>query len=116
LACREEIVQEFGNGLGFFAIVQMCRNVALLNDRTEFSSVSLSSSLQRLLSKPEIIHGPRGTLPRPTARCHSDKYADSQCYRDSNERTLFSFLRDLVQRRGPVPRGIFAESRRLLAE
>ena len=35
--------------------------------------MSLSSSLQRLLSKPEIIHGARGTLPRPTARCHSDK-------------------------------------------
>jgi hypothetical protein len=33
------------------------------------------------------------TLPSPTARCHSDKDADAQCYGDSNERTLFSFLR-----------------------
>jgi hypothetical protein len=30
------------------------------------------------------------TLPSPTARCHSDKDADAQCYGDSNERTLFS--------------------------
>ena len=53
---------------------------------------------------------------RPTARCHSDKDADTQRHRDSNERTLFSFLRDLAQGCGPVPGRIFAESRRLLAE
>src|SRR4029077_2557934 len=56
------------------------------------------------------------TLPRPPARCHSDKDADAQCYRDSNERTVFGFFRDLAQGCGPVPGRIFAESRRLLAE
>jgi hypothetical protein len=55
-------------------------------------------------------------LPSPTACRHSDKNADSQCYRDGNERTLFSFLRDLTQRRAPVSGGIFAKGRRLLAE
>jgi hypothetical protein len=46
-------------------------------------------------------------LPRPAARCHSDKDAYTQRDRDGDERTPFCFPRNLVQGGGCVPSRIF---------
>ena len=105
------IAHEIKNPLNFvnnFSAV----SVELIDElREALVSAHLDSKLRTGIS--EIADTLQGNLDKVVQH---GKRADAQCYRDSNERTLFGFFRDLAQGCGPVPGRIFAESRRLLAE